>query len=385
MRRYRSILRTIITSVLTFVVLGFLFVVYIGTRVQNPALPKGESTQPAKQKVPAPQQIAAQLTGPISAPIADVATRSIQPVVGIAVLKPDGDSLFKTASKEEWGLGSGIIVDPNGYILTNNHVAGVKSKRIIVSLAGGENVDGRTLWSDPIMDLAVVKIDVTGLPTAKLGDSNALRVGEPAIAIGNPLGLEFQRTVTAGIISALNRTIEIDTEQGTNFMEDLIQTDASINPGNSGGPLMNSKGEVIGLNTVKVTSAEGIGFAIPINVVKPIINSFINKGTFNDPYLGVFAYDRQVMPFVDPSIDVDGGVYVAKIDRSGPAAKSGIKIGDVIRKVDQTVVQTMAGLRTEINTRNPGDVVKLTVVSNGSEKVVSVTLGRKTKDGLVTR
>jgi S1-C subfamily serine protease len=335
--------------------------------------------------VPAPQQIAAQLTGPISAPIADVATRSIQPVVGIAVLKPDGNTLFKTTSKEEWGLGSGIIVDPNGYILTNNHVAGGKSKRIIVSLAGGENVDGRTLWADSVMDLAVVKIDVTGLPTAKLGDSNALRVGEPAIAIGNPLGMEFQRTVTSGIVSALNRTIEIDTDKGTNFMEDLIQTDASINPGNSGGPLMNSKGEVIGLNTVKVTSAEGIGFAIPINMAKPIINSFISKGIFNEPYLGVFAYDRQIIPYVDPTIDVDGGVYVAKIDSTGPAARSGIKIGDVIRKVDQTVVHTMAGLRNEINSRNPGDIVKLTVVSKGTEKLVNVTLGRKTKDGLVTR
>lgn len=385
MRRDRSILRTIITSALTFFVLGFLFIGYIGTRIQNPAAPRGESTPPVKQQTPAPQQISTQQTGPISAPIADVANRSIQPVVGIAVLKPDGNTLFKTTSQEQWGLGSGIIVDPNGYILTNNHVAGGKSKRIIVSLAGGENVDGRTLWADPVMDLAIVKINVTGLPSAKLGDSNILRVGEPAIAIGNPLGLEFQRTVTSGIVSALNRTIEISTDKGTNFMEDLIQTDASINPGNSGGPLMNSKGEVIGINTVKVTTAEGIGFAIPINVAKPIINSFITKGKYSEPYLGVFAYDRQVMPFVDPSIDVDGGVYVAKIDSAGPAARSGIKVRDVIRKVDQVTVQTMAGLRTEINSRNPGELVKLTVVSDGTERIVNVTLGKKTRDGLVTR
>ena len=148
-------------------------------------------------------------------------------------------------------------------------MAGGKSKRIIVSLADGRNVDGVTLWSDPVLDIAVVKINLDGLTALPLGDSSKLNVGEPAIAIGNPLGLQFQRTVTSGIISALNRTIQIETEDGINYMEDLIQTDASINPGNSGGALVNLEGKLVGVPTLKMSGVgiEGLGFAIDISTV----------------------------------------------------------------------------------------------------------------------
>lgn len=386
MRRGRPILTSVITSTVTFLLLTVLAVSLIGSRVQNPGTSRGESTQPPANQVPQPQQIAAESQGPaVSNQVTTVASRSTQSVVGIAVLKPDGNSIFKNPADEKWGLGSGILVSPNGYILTNNHVAGGKNKRIIVTLAGGDNLDGTTLWSDPVIDLAIVKINVTGLPAAKLGDSNNIKVGEPAIAIGNPLGLQFQRTVTSGIISALNRTIQIDTDNGTNFMEDLIQTDASINPGNSGGPLMNANGEVVGINTVKVTTAEGIGFAIPINIAKPVINSFINKGKFDEPYLGLFAYDKEVMPYVDPTINVDGGVYAAKIDTAGPAAAAGIKVGDIIKRVDGTNVRTMADLRTLVHGKAPYSAIAMTVYSNGYEKVVNVVLGKKSRDGMVTR
>ncbi len=386
MRRSRPVLTSIITSVLTFLLLTFLTLGYIGTRGQNPSTPRGEATQPpAQQQVPQPQQIAAEGQAPGTTNVTNVVSQSVHPVVGIAVLKPDGNSIFKSQADEKWGLGSGIIVDSNGYILTNHHVAGGKNKKIIVTLSGGQNLDGTTLWADPVIDLAVVKVNVTGLPASKLGDSNSLKVGEPAIAIGNPLGLQFQRTVTSGIISALNRTIQIDTEQGTNFMEDLIQTDASINPGNSGGPLLNSRGEVIGINTIKVASAEAIGFAIPINLAKPIVNSFIKKGTFDEPYLGLFAYDKEVMPYVDPTLNIDGGVYVARLDAGSPAAASGIKVGDVIKKVDDVNVQTMVDLRTQVYSKNPNDKVTLIVVSDGNEKQVTTTLGKKVRVGMVTR
>ena len=384
--RFRSFFTTVVTSIVTVLLLTFLALGYIGTRVQNPTAPKGESTSPAPQQgAPQPQPIASEGQAPATTPAAEIATRSTQAVVGIAVLKPDGDSVLRTDTSEKWGIGTGIIVDSSGYILTNNHVAGGKNKRIIVSLSGGENLDGTTLWSDPVIDLAVVKVNVSGLPTAKLGDSNKLRVGEPAIAIGNPLGLQFQRTVTSGIISALNRTIQIDTDNGTNYMEDLIQTDASINPGNSGGPLMNSKGEVVGINTVKVSGAEGIGFAIPINIARPIVNSFITKGTFNEPYLGLFAYDKEMMPYVDPTLNMDGGVYVAKVAVGSPVAVSGIKEGDVITQIDGVKLQTMVDLRTVIHSKNPNDRIVLTVVSGGKGKTVATVLGKKTQDGLATR
>ena len=147
-----------------------------------------------------------------------------------------------------------VIVSGDGYILTNHHVAGGRNKKIIVSLSDGREVEGTTVWSESVLDLAIVKVNADRLTEVPLGNSDEITVGEPAIAIGNPLGLQFQRSVTSGVISALDRTIKIETDEGYNYMEDLIQTDASINPGNSGGPLLNQKGEVIGINTVKVAS-----------------------------------------------------------------------------------------------------------------------------------
>ena len=187
------------------------------------------------------------------------------------------------------GVGSGFIVSPDGYILTNDHVAVSLDAEIVVILHNGDELKGRVLWTDPTLDLAIIKVNADGMPAAELGDSSKLIVGEPAIAIGTPLGLQFQQTTTAGIISALDRTVEVGTERGQNFMEDLIQTDASINPGNSGGPLVNIAGQIIGVNTVKVISAEGIGFAIP-KTWKPVIQRFLDEGEFVTPYLGLWLY-----------------------------------------------------------------------------------------------
>jgi S1-C subfamily serine protease len=264
-------------------------------------------------------------------------------------------------------------------------VAGGKNKRIIVSLSDGRNVDGVTVWSEPVLDLAVIKVNLKNLPTIPLGDSNTLQVGEPAIAIGNPLGLQFQRSVTSGIISALNRTIKIDTDEGSNYMEDLIQTDASINPGNSGGPLINSKGQVIGINTIKVTSAEGMGFAIPINVVVPIINQYASKGDFTETYFGVFAYDKEVAPYLDGNTNIDKGIYVANIDNSGPASRSGIKVGSIIKKVDGHDINTMMDLRCYIYSKKPGDTINVTYSTNGKTATTPIRLIAKERDGLLTR
>lgn len=380
----RGFLKTFLTALLTSLGVGMLFIFSLnyvsrGTPQQTPL------SQPDENKnVPKPQQIAMEQTTQTDV-IQSVAQSASSGVVGISVLKIDGRSIFDTNATEQWGIGSGVIVSTDGYILTNHHVAGGKNKRIIVSLADGRNVDGVTVWSEPVLDLAVVKISASGLSTVPLGDASKLKVGEPAIAIGNPLGLQFQRTVTSGIISALNRTIKIDTEQGTNYMEDLIQTDASINPGNSGGPLLNSKGEVVGINTVKVESAEGIGFAIPINVAVPIIKKYIQTGDFVEPYLGVFAYDREVIPYLDSGIKLSTGIYVVNVDEKGPAAKSGIKEGCIITQVDGIDISTMLQLRTQIYSKKPGDVVNITHLENGTSKTVQVKLSAKEKDGLITR
>ncbi len=316
-----------------------------------------------------------------------VAKNATAGVVGITVERVVRDNLFSRNRETEVGFGSGVIVSQDGYILTNNHVAGGKSNRIVVSFADGRNVDGEVIWADPVLDLAAVKVNLTGLKPLKLGDASQLEVGEHAIAIGNPLGLDFQRSVTSGIVSALNRTISIETENGLNYMEDLIQTDASINPGNSGGPLLNSKGEVIGINTVKVSSAEGMGFAIPINIMKPIVERLISTGTFEEPYMGMFAYDGDAIPYIDGESGIHDGIYVAHVDRYGPAYKAGIREGCIIARVDDAEINTMMQLRTYIYSKSPGDTLHIYHRKHNSDSWVSteLKLTKKVKDGLITR
>ena len=160
-------------------------------------------------------------------------------------------------------------------------------------------------------------------------------------------------------------------------MEDLIQTDATINPGNSGGPLINTKGEVIGINTVKITDAEGIGFAVPINIIKPIIEKITKTGEFTEAYLGIFAYDKNVIPYLDSSLEFDSGIYVAQVSTDGPSYYSGLKVGDIITKIDERAINKMSELRNYIYTKNVGDEVNLTILRNKREYNVKIKLGKK--------
>lgn len=180
-------------------------------------------------------------------------------VVGISKLEDNGTSIFLEKSTEKLGLGTGVIVGEDGYILTNEHVVGEKYSSCYVTLDTGIEYKGSVVWADSEIDLAIVKIGITGLDKINLGDSNNIKIGERVFAIGNPVGFEFQKTVTSGIISGINRTIKIKNDDDTySYMESLIQTDATINEGNSGGPLVNEKGEIIGITSVKVNDAEGI-------------------------------------------------------------------------------------------------------------------------------
>jgi len=316
-----------------------------------------------------------------SSSVTKAANKVMPSVVGITTIHQEEDTVFDSNPEVIEGVGSGVIVSEQGHILTNDHVAGGDPDEIRVILSNGEVLEGRTLWSDPVLDLAVVKVEGEGFPAAQLGDSSNLEVGELAIAIGTPLGLQFQHTVTSGIISALNRTVRISTERGENFMEDLIQTDASINPGNSGGPLINRDGRVIGINTVKVISAEGIGFAIPIEVAKPVIDSFKATGTFETPYLGVFAYDREVAKFFNRGLDIPKGVYVTYIDPRGPAYKAGIRERDIITDIDNKSVNRMIELRTEIFKKQVGSDVTITVVRKGQPRDFTLKLAKRPGDG----
>ena len=302
----------------------------------------------------------------------------VKSVVGISKIKNTGNAIFLNNSTEDLGLGTGMIVSSKGYMLTNWHVAGNKYSSCYITLENGSIYNGTVMWADSDLDLAIVKISATNLEAVILGDSDNIELGEKAYAIGNPIGVEFQRTVTSGIISGIDRTIKIDDENGTSYMEDLIQTDATINPGNSGGPLINSRGEVVGINSVKIENAEGIGFAIPINIVKPIIESFETNASFEEANIGIFAYDKNVIPYLNSNLKFNSGIYVAQITKDGPSYNSGLKEGDIITKIDNIEINKMSELRKYIYTKKVGEEVSLTVLRNNREYNIQVILGKKT-------
>lgn len=192
-------------------------------------------------------------------------------------------------------------------------------------------------------------------------------------------GFEFRRTVTSGIISAKNRTIKIEEENKSSYMTDLIQTDATINPGNSGGPLIYPNGEVLGINTVKISSAEGIGFAVPMNIIKPIIESFKSTGGFEEATIGIYAYDKEVIPYLNNSSNVnfEKGIYVAQITKNGPADSTELKEGDIITNIDNIALNTMNDLRQYIYTKKPNDEVTLRVTRGKINKEIKIVLGKK--------
>lgn len=307
---------------------------------------------------------------------ADMLEEVTKSVVGISRLTNAGGSILNNVSSEELGLGTGIIVSDNGYILSNSHVTGERYSTCYVTI--DENTyKGTVTWSDHNLDLSIVKIQANNLSYVEFGNSANLRVGESVYAIGNPIGYEFRRTVTSGIISALNRTIKIDDTDNTSYISDLIQTDATINPGNSGGPLVNSNGEVIGINTVKITSAEGIGFAVPINVIKPVIECFKQKGNFEEATLGIYAYDGDVAGYLNLKNKINKGVYVSQITVNGPSYNSDLKEGDLITSIDEKSLNTINDLREYIYSKSPGDEVKLKIIRGDRAKEINVNLGKK--------
>lgn len=309
--------------------------------------------------------------------IADIIEETTKSVVGISKLKSAGNSILSNSNESELGLGTGIIVAENGYILSNAHVTGERYSKCYITLENGQNYEGKVMWSDENLDLSITKIEAKNLSYATLGDSSKIRVGETVYAIGNPIGFEFRRTVTSGIISAKNRSIKIEEENNQTYMSDLIQTDATINPGNSGGPLITPNGKVIGINTVKISTAEGIGFAIPINVVKTIIESYKQTGTYEQAAIGIYAYDKDVIPYLDTNVKFEKGIYVAQITPKGAADGSELEEKDIIVSIDDKELNTMNDLREYIYTKKPGDQVTLKIIRKKITKNINITLGKK--------
>ena len=273
--------------------------------------------------------------------------------------------------KEKEGIGSGFIINEEGYILTNYHVI-EGAKEVVVTLSDGRDVKAKVVNYDENQDVAMLKIsdDSVKVPAVvELGNSDALKPGEQVIAIGTPLSKEFNQTVTSGIVSAVNRNVE--TGSGTQL--NLIQTDAAINPGNSGGPLVNTKGEVVGINNMKIASdeVEGIGFSIPINSIKDRIESL------SKPILNLGISVREINSDLAKQYNMDEGLYVVQVTEFSPAEKAGLQGGDLIVKFDGKRIKTFDELKAIRDTKEEGDIVSVEVMRNGENKTFEVQLEAK--------
>lgn len=314
--------------------------------------------------------------------VTSVAEKVGPSVVGIKTIYSQRNDLF--GSQTEGGEGSGIIITSDGYILTNYHVIEYALNDRTRTVQSGAKIQvylpnridkpytATVKGYDSKTDLAVLKIDESNLMAIEFGDSDDLKVGEPVVAIGNPGGLEYMGSVTDGVISGLNRTVQLDGGKRIK----LVQTNAAINPGNSGGALVNIKGQLIGVNTVKMvaTGFEGLGFAIPANDAKKISDELIKNTYISKPYLGI-SVDQRYTEEIARENNMPLGVYVADVEILGAAEKAGIQAGDVITKFNNKVIKSFSDLEEEKGKYRPGDTVSIEIFRDGKTKKVSVKLG----------
>ena len=301
--------------------------------------------------------------------VLDIVEKVTKSVVNISTVKLVHRMFYQPVPVE--GMGSGTIVDPNGYILTNNHVVG-GAEKINVVLWNGEVLQGNLVSSCAVHDTAVVKVERKDLQVAELGDSDKLRVGQRVYAIGNPFGLAGGPTVTSGVISAVSRTIE--SQRG--LLENLVQTDAAINPGNSGGPLVDLEGNVIAMNTAIIPFAQGIGFAIPVNAAKECTGEVIAGGHSSRPWLGIvgLSLTGEISRYYD--LPIERGVLVTKVVDESPAQLARIVAGDIMLRLDGAAIYSVEDLLSEIHNRKIGDKVKLAILRRGREQSIEVTLSK---------
>ena len=289
-------------------------------------------------------------------------------VVNIASVRIVQDQLYRVFPAE--GVGSGVIIDERCHVLTNNHVV-EEAQRLKITLTDGRVFNGRVKGTDEATDLAVVKLDSTEtLPFATLGNSDDLKIGQIVIAIGNPFGLTGGPTVTAGIVSSLSRKIQFDKA-----ILELIQTDAAINPGNSGGPLLNTNGEVIAINTAKMPYANGIGFAVPVNIARSVVNELIANGrVINRPWIGIsyLKITRQLAQYY--RLPTTEGVLIANVEPHSPADYAGLRKGDIIEAVDGKRIDDTVEISLNLRKKNISDKIMMSVNRYGRHFEISVKL-----------
>lgn len=349
----------------------------LGAALQAPnpvADPKPAAPVPPNSAVTSMEGATVRVVERVGPSVVMIATTEEQLVYDFFGLEP--------SRREIQGLGSGVLFRRSGhstYILTNSHVVG-KASRINVILSDGRKFPARVVGSDALTDLAVIEINGNNLPLAPLGQSSNLRVGQVAIAIGNPLGQQFQNTVTTGVISALGRTLEVDPQRGI-ILYNMIQTDASINPGNSGGPLLDSQGRVVGINTAIISQAQGIGFAIPVDTARDIASQLITNGRVRRPYLGItyIPLSREVAARIEQQYNlrlaVDRGLFVYRVLKNSPADRAGLAPGDIIVRAAGRDLQSGQDLGGTLNRLTIGQRLEVTVYRGTKTRKLTITVG----------
>ncbi|MBE5738665.1 MAG: trypsin-like serine protease [Clostridiales bacterium] len=281
---------------------------------------------------------------------------SIASAIGPAVVAIHGISEYGES------VGSGVCVSENGYILTNSHVV-TDCNDIILYLSDKSSVGAKVVYNDPVLDLAILRSE-RAIPCLRLGDSRDIVVGEDVLAVGTPLSLTLTHTFTKGIVSALDRTIKVSSTEGNGYMQNLIQHDASLNPGNSGGPLINTKGEVIGINTLKISGGEGIGFAIPTRSFESLLSSFVTNVNYKVPYLGVYGYDSEIAKYYGKS-DIGQGFYIIDIASNSPLKDINISPSAVITQINGVDVSNTLDLKNELYRLSANDSVSIEYYMGG--------------------
>ncbi|BAU26303.1 serine protease Do [Aneurinibacillus soli] len=381
---------TFFTALISAIIGGLIVLMMVPTLLKSGYLPGWSSQTPNGDNAAVPSGPTANYSVNVDTAVTKAVQKVENAVVGVINIQST-QSFFGQAQEGEAGTGSGIVfrkANGKAYIVTNNHVI-EGAQRVQVSLATGEKyIDARVVGQDALTDLAVLEIDGSKVTqVAEFGNSSTLKVGEPAIAIGNPLGLKFSRTVTEGIISSTERTMPVDLngDGEPEYETNVLQTDAAINPGNSGGALVNIAGQVIGINSLKISKAgvEGLGFAIPIDDASKIIDDLIKYHTVQRPQLGIIPIDLQAVPTEarkDPlklPDSVDSGVIVKETPALLPADKSGLKKYDVIVALDGQKIENQAQLRKYLFKKNIGDTVRVTVYRDGKQQTVNVVLSKQ--------
>jgi S1-C subfamily serine protease len=355
-------------------IVSLIFFSFLGYSFKDLMEGKNISPPPKSQKV----EIKSFYKDPVSA----VAAKVRPSVVSLRVEKIEvtEDFFFGPFYRRVRGIGSGVIFRSDGYILTNNHVVS-GADRIWVTLYDGEEIRGKVVGRDPENDIAVVKIEKENLPAADLGSVKDVKVGDLAVAIGSPFGFDY--TVTAGVISALNRTISTQDESGNPLtLTDMIQTDAAINPGNSGGALCNKDGKVIGINTLIYTRSEGfqgIGFAIPIDTAVHVAEQLISKGKVEHPFIGITGTSLTSEMRAEGRYPVKKGAVVIQVLSGTPADRAGLRRGDIIVEFDGKEIKSMDDLVSEVRKKKVGEKVEITIVRGKKKLTLELTIGEKTE------